>query len=95
MDLMLMILRFLFGVPAEGSEVEPIAVRVDGRTSSGRQWLAPRHGGQNAIGSSKLQHHGEPVEVRLLGLLKLVCRSLQNDPRSKIRSKENSGSFRN
>ncbi len=52
MDLFLMVLRFLFGMPAEAGEVEPIVVHADGRTSSGSQWLAPQRGIQNIIGAS-------------------------------------------
>ena len=40
MDLFLMILRFLFGMPVEAREVEPIVAHTDGKTSSGRRWLA-------------------------------------------------------
>ena len=52
MDLFLMILRFLFGMPAEAREVEPIVVHADGRTSSGRQWLASQRSIQSTMGAS-------------------------------------------
>lgn len=52
MDLFLMILRFLFGMPVEADDMEPIVAHADGRTSSGRQWLATRRGIQSIIGAS-------------------------------------------
>lgn len=50
MDLFLMILRFLIGMPANADEVESIVVHADGRTSGGRQWLATQRSIQNTIG---------------------------------------------
>lgn len=52
MDLYLMILRFLFGMPVEDGQLEPIAVHADGRTSGGRHRLATRRSIQNIIGVS-------------------------------------------
>ncbi len=95
MDLIVVILRFLFGVPTEGSEAEPIVVRVDGRTSSGRQWLASRLGARNAMGSSELQQQGESLRTRLRELLAKVRQSLRDDSYSKSRHKEDFRSFRN
>ena len=63
MDLFLMILRFLFGMPVEAREAEPIVVHADGRTSSGRQWLATQHGIQSNTGASTHRWrflHSEP-----------------------------------
>lgn len=51
MDLFLMILRFLFGMPAEAEQVELILVHADGRTSNGRQWLASQRDIQDTIGA--------------------------------------------
>lgn len=52
MDLFLMVLRFLFGMPAEAGEVEPLVAHMDGRTSSGSQWFAAQRSIQNIIGAS-------------------------------------------
>jgi hypothetical protein len=52
MDLVLMILRFLFGMPVEACEVEPIVVHADGRTSSGRRRFVSQYGVQSTIGAS-------------------------------------------
>jgi hypothetical protein len=52
MDLFLMVLRFLFGMPAEAGEVEPIVVHADGRTSNGRQCPATQRSIQNILGAS-------------------------------------------
>jgi hypothetical protein len=52
MDLFLTILRFLFGMPADAAEAEPIVVHADGKTSSGRRWLATQRSIQNTIGAS-------------------------------------------
>ena len=54
MDLYLTILRFLFGMPAEVGDVEPIVVHADGRTSSGRRWLAAQRSIQNFLGAPTL-----------------------------------------
>ena len=52
MDLVLMILRFLFGIPAETRQVEPILVHSDGSTSNGRRWLATQRGIEETTGES-------------------------------------------
>lgn len=48
MDLVLMILRFLFGMPDAADQLEPILVHADGSTSNGRTWLATQRGIRNS-----------------------------------------------
>ena len=54
MDLFMMILRFLLGLPTEAGEVEPIVIHSDGRTSGVRRWLATHRGTRTTVGASTL-----------------------------------------
>jgi len=89
MDLFLMILRFLFGMPTEAGEVEPIVAHADGRTSSGSQWLAAQRRIQNIIGASTTRQrlvHSKPDSPGFWGRL---SRYLRKQPRLRSRCQDN------
>lgn len=79
MDLFFAILRFLFGVPVEGSEVEPIVVHRDGRTSSGRLWLSPQGDTQNTNEASTLLQFFEHLQAHSVRVLRRWSRLWTSD----------------
>ncbi len=89
MDLFLMILRFLFGMPAEADEVEPIVVHADGRTSSGRQWLATQRSIQNIIGAPTLGQRFTDSKPDSSGLRERLSYYCRRQPRSRFRCQDN------
>ena len=95
MDLFLMVLRFLFGMPAEADEVEPIAVRADGRTSNGRECPTTRRSIQNIVGAPTLRQrfmHSKPDSP---GLWERLSRVYCKEPRSRSLCQDNRRSSRN
>jgi len=61
MDLLLDILRFLLGLPQESSEVAPVAVRLDGRTTAAPQAAFNDEDGQALLGWDELQQRFEAL----------------------------------
>ena len=89
MDLYLMILRFLFGMPVEGGELEPIAVQADGRTSRGRQRLATRHSMQNILGASTPWQRFMQSKPDFPGFWERLSCYLRAEPRWRSRWQDN------
>lgn len=61
MDLLLTILRFLFGMPADISYLEPILVRADGRTSTRKQSIASLRDADGTIEVPEFRDRFEPT----------------------------------
>ncbi len=95
MDLFLAVLRFLFGVPVDGSEVEPVVVHRDGRTSSGRYWLSSQVGTQSTHGVSTLQQFFEHLQGHSSRVLRRWSRLWTRDRHPVDRPKDHLRSFRN
>ena len=89
MDLYLMILRFLFGMPAEDEQVESIVVHADGRTSSGNHWIATQRSIQNIIGASKPCQRLMQSKPTFPGFWQRVSCYLRKEPRLRTRCRDN------
>lgn len=88
MDLLLMILRFLFGMPADAGEAEPILIHPDGRTSNRRKWRDTRWSVQIDLGASttrqRLFHWGPGSS----GFWERLSYYLRKEPRSRSRCQD-------
>ena len=89
MDLYLMILRFLFGMPAEVGEVEPIVLQADGRTSSGRRLLAEQRSTQNILGALTPWQRFVQSKPDSPGFWQRLSCYLRKEPRWRPRCRDN------
>lgn len=95
MDLFLMILRFLFGMPADAELVEPIMAHADGRTSGGRRWFAAPRSMQNIMGTSTPRQRFMYSEPEASGLWERLSYFWRKQPRLRSRRQDNCRSSRN
>ena len=94
MDLFLMVLRFLFGMPAEANGAEPIVVHADGRTSSGSQWLATQRSIQNMIRESTPRQRFMLSKYASPGFWERLSYHCRKQPRLRSRCQDNCRSSR-
>ena len=95
MDLYLMILRFLFGMPAESAELEPIVAHADGRTSGGGRRLATPRSIQNIVGAPTPWQRVMQSKPASSGFRQRLSDYLRTEPRSRSRCRANCRTSRN
>ena len=88
MDLLLMILRFLFGMPLAAAELDPIAVHVDGQ-SGGRRRIATRHSIQDIMGATTIRQRIQHSKFGSPSCLECLSYQLGKEPRSRSRCQDN------